>query len=251
MAERGRPSASSGNAYHDIRVVHWLIYLLEDASLTSVAVETLDAIDDLVIRRSNGTVRYEQVKERTSGGTWTARRLTEDGVIDQIVRQYQNDPNGEFVFYTASVASDFREVAERARNAFTNYPCDESGRQAALAEWNQRLQGKRRFVNQILHGIATDNGRQTITHRGLHSVLARVQVLDASGTLQQHRERAVQRLRPLVEDPERALQTLELLAQDAAIRRGILTRPKVEAAVHRDGCGPRAAAFALYIDQSS
>ena len=251
MAERGRPSASSGNAYHDIRVAHWLIDLLEDASLTSVAVETLDAIDDLVIRRSDGKVRYEQVKERTSRGTWTAKRLTKDGVIDQFVRQHQNDPNGEFVFYTASVASDFREVAERARNAFANYPCDESGRQAALAEWNQRLQGKRRFVNQILHGIAADNGRQTITHRDLHSVLARVYVLDASGTLQQHRERAVKRLRLLVEDPERALQTLEQVAHDAAIRRGILTRPNVEAALLRDGCGPRFAAFALNIDQTT
>lgn len=79
MAERGRPAASEGNAYHDVRVALCLIDLLEDASFRSVAVETLDETDDLVVRRFDGRVRYEQVKERAPRGTWTAQSLIKEG----------------------------------------------------------------------------------------------------------------------------------------------------------------------------
>lgn len=112
MPEKGRPSASSGNTYHDVRVAHCLIDLLEDSSILTVAVETLDATDDLVVRGSDGTVRYEQVKERAPHGSWTALNLLREGVLDQFIRQYQVNPHGEFVLFTGSDASAFREVTE-------------------------------------------------------------------------------------------------------------------------------------------
>lgn len=177
MPEKGRPAASSGNAYHDVRVASCLIDLLEDVSVTSVGVETLDAIDDLVIQRSDGPTRYEQVKERAPSGAWTAQRLTDQGVLQQLLHQHRANPNGEFVFFTGSDASDFREVVERARNASANHPTDEPGRQAALAEWQRRLEGRRRFVDQILSRITAPDDQDIITWHDLHAVLARVHVL--------------------------------------------------------------------------
>ena len=248
MPEKGRPAASSGNAYHDVRVAFCLIDLLEDVSVTSVAVETLDAIDDLVVQRSDGPVRYEQVKERAPGGSWTAQRLSDEGVLGQFVRQHRLDPSGELVLFTGSDASDFREVVERARNASVNHPTDELGRQAALAEWKQRLKGRRSFVDQILSRIATEARQHTVSWHDLHEVLACVQVLDAQGTITQLRERSVQRLRLLVDDPVRALETLERLARDAAIRRRVIRRCEVETALQEGGSGPRLAGFVLTID---
>ena len=248
MPEKGRPAASSGNAYHDVRVAFCLIDLLEDVSVTSVAVETLDAIDDLVVQRSDGPVRYEQVKERAPGGSWTAQRLSDEGVLGQFVRQHRLDPSGELVLFTGSDASDFREVVERARNASANHPTDELGRQAALAEWKQRLKGRRSFVDQILSRIATEARQHTVSWHDLHEVLACVQVLDAQGTITQLRERSVQRLRLLVDDPVRALETLERLARDAAIRRRVIRRCEVETALQEGGSGPRLAGFVLTID---
>ena len=148
MPERGRPSASSGNAYHDVRVTHWLIDLLEDESFTSVGVETLDAIDDIVVRRQDGTARYEQVKERAPSGNWTVQRLSSEGILGQFVRQHRVTPESELVLYTGSSAEDFREVAERARNASANHPSDESGWLAAVAEWQQRLEGRWNLRNR-------------------------------------------------------------------------------------------------------
>ena len=252
MAERGRPSASSGNAYHDIRVTHCLIDLLEDASFTSVAVETLDATDDLVVRRSDETVRYEQVKERAPRGSWTALRLIDEGILDQFIRQYRADPNSDLVFYTGSVASDFREVVERARNASANHPRDELGRQAADTEWSRRLtKGQHSFVDRLLLRTAKTKDHQTLTRQDLHAVLARVQVLDASGTTEQLRERGTQRLRLLVDHPTPALQTLERLARDAAIRRGVITRGEVETALSQEGAGLRHAALSFTIDEQA
>ena len=248
MPEKGRPAASSGNAYHDVRVAFCLIDLLEDVSVTSVAVETLDAIDDLVVQRSDGPVRYEQVKERAPGGSWTAQRLSDEGVLGQFVRQHRLDPSGELVLFTGSDASDFREVVERARNASANHPTDELGRQAALAEWKQRLKGRRSFVDQILSRIATEARQHTVWWHDLHEVLACVQVLDAQGTITQLRERSVQRLRLLVDDPVRALETLERLARDAAIHRRVIRRCEVETALQEGGSGPRLAGFVLTID---
>ena len=180
MPERGRPAASSGNAYHDVRVAICLIDLLDSVTVTSVAVETLDEIDDVVVQCSDGTTRYEQVKERAPSGRWTAQRLIDEGVLRQFLRQHRVDPNGEFVLFTGSDASDFREVVERARNASTNHPNDEPGRQAASAEWQRRLAGRRSFVDQILSRIPTvdgEHGEHTVTWQDLHAVLARVQVL--------------------------------------------------------------------------
>ena len=248
MPERGRPAASLGNAYQDVRVASCLIDLLEDATVTSVAVETLDAMDDLVVRRSNAPARYEQVKERAPNGSWTARRLIDEGVLEQILRQHRADACGELVFYTGSDSSDFREVVERARNASANYPSDGQGRQAALAEWQQRLAGRRRFVEQILSRIRPEDGQHPVTWIDLLAVLARVWVLDAQGTLDQLRERNVQRLRLLVDDPARAQDSLEGLARDAAIRRGVIRERDVEIALERDGAGPRVATFAPAID---
>ena len=248
MAETGRPSASSGNAYHDVRVAHCLIDLLEDPLFASVAVETADATDDLVVRRSDGTARYEQVKERAPGSSWTAPQLVNQDILGQFIRQYEAAPNCEFVLFTASDASKFREVVERARNASTNHPCDKLGREAALVEWRQRLKGLHTFVDQILTGIAKHNGQDTLTWQDLHAILACVKVLDVSGTTDQLRTRGAQRLRPLVDDPARAFQTLERLACNAAIRRGVLTRGDVEAALSQDGSGLRLTALSLMID---
>ena len=248
MAERGRPSASSGNAYHDIRVAHCLVDLLEDESFTSVAVETLNPTDDLVVRQSDGRSRYEQVKERAPRGNWTALRLTSECILDQFIRQYRTDPNCELVFFTGSDASNFREVTERARNASTNHPYDTSGRAAAVVEWSERLKGLRSFVDEILCQIAKNNGREILSLQDLHAVLACVKVLDTSGTKEQLRERGAQRLRPLVDHPTRAFETLVRLAADAAIRRGVLTRGDVEKALSQDGSGLRHAALSFAID---
>ena len=251
MAEKGRPSANSGNAYHDVRVAHCLIDLLEDPLFASVAVETADATDDLVVRRLDGTARYEQVKERAPGVSWTAPRLVSQGILAQFIRQYEIDPNGEFVLFTASDASKFREVAERARNAFNNHPCDEPGREAALAEWCQRLKGLSSFVDQILTHIAKDHGQGALTWKELNAILACVTVLDASGTTDQLRTRGTERLKQLVEDPARAFQTLERLARNAAISRSVLTRSDVERALNQDGTGLRHAALSLMIDSQA
>ena len=249
MAERGRPSASSGNAYHDTRVAHCLINLLEDASFTSVAVETFDATDDLVVRRSDGKNRYEQVKERAPRGKWTALRLTSEFILDQFIQQYRSDPSCELVFFTGSDASEFREVTERARNASTNHSYDVAGRATAVAEWRSRLnKDLRRFVDKILFQITKDNDGELLSLQDLHAVLACVTVLDTSGTTEQLRNRGVQRLRNLVGNPTRAFQTLERLACDAAIRRGVLTRRDVETALGQDGSGLRHAALSLAID---
>ena len=199
MAERGRPSASS--AYHDTRVAHCLINLLEDASFTSVAVETLDATDDLVVRRSYGKNRHEQVKERAPRGKWTALRLTSEFILDQFIQQYRSDPSCELVFFTGSDASEFREVTERARNASTNHSYDAAGRATAVAEWSSRLnKDLRRFVDKIRFQITKDNGGELLSLQDLHAVLACVTVLDTSGTTEQLRNRGVQRLRNLVDN---------------------------------------------------
>ena len=251
MPERGRPAASSGNAYQDVRAASCLIDLLEDVSVTSVAVETLDEIDDLVVRRVGRAARYEQVKERAPGGRWTAQRLNDQGVLRQFLRQHRVEPSGEFVLFTGSDASDLREVVDRARNAYGNHPHDEPGRQAALTEWKRRLKGRCRFVDQLLSRIPTEGRQHTLTWQDLQELLARVRVLDAQGTIDQLRERNVQRLRPLVTDPPRAFNTLERLARDAAICRGVIGRSDVEASLTRDGSGPHFAAFALSIDESA
>ena len=248
MAEKGRPSASSGNAYHDVRVAHCLIDLLEDPLFVSVAVETADATDDLVVRRSDGSARYEQVKERAPGASWTAPQLVNQEILGQFIRQYKADPNGEFVLYTASDARKFREIVERARNASENHPSDERGRQAALVEWRQRMKGLSSFVDQILTRIAKNTGQDTLTWKDLNAILACVTVSDASGTTVQLRTRGKERLRPLVDDPTRAFQTLERLARNAAISRSVLTRRDVETALRQDGSGLRHAALPLMID---
>ena len=252
MPEKGRPAASSGNAYQDVRVATCLIDLLEDVSVTSVAVETLDEIDDLVVRRAGRAVRYEQVKERApSSGRWTAQRLSDEGVLRQFLRQHRVEPSGELVLFTGSDASDLREVVDRARNASGNHSNDELGRQAALTEWKRRLEGRHRFVEQILSRIATEDRQHTMTWQDLHQLLARVRVLDAQGTIDQLREREVQRLRHLVDDPTRAFNTLEQMAREAAICRGVIGRPDVEASLTRDGSGPRLAAFTLSINEGA
>ena len=248
MAEKGRPSASSGNAYHDVRVAHCLIDLLEDPLFVSVAVETDDATDDLVVRRSDGTTRYEQVKERAPGTSWTALQLVNQGILGQFIRQHKADPNGAFVLYTASDARKFREVAERARNASENHPNDEQGRQAALVEWRQRLKGLTKFVDQILTRIEKNTGQDTLTWKDLNATFSCVTVSDASGTTDQLRTRGKERLRLLVDDPIRAFETLERLARDAAINRSVLNRRDVETALSQDGSGLQRAALPLMID---
>ena len=251
MPEKGRPAASSGNAYQDVRVASCLIDLLEDVSVRSVAVETLDEIDDLVVRRAGRAVRYEQVKERAPRGRWTAQRLSDEGVLRQFLRQHRVEPSGELVLFTGSDASDLREVVDRARYASGNHPNDELGPQAALSEWKRRLEGRHRFVEQILSRIATEDRQHTMTWQDLHELLARVRVLDAQGTIDQLREREVQRLRHLVDDPTRAFNTLEQMAREAAICRGVIGRPDVEASLTRDGSGPRLAAFTLSINEGA
>ena len=252
MPERGRPSASSGNAYHDVRVAHWLICLLEDASLTSIAVEAIDAsIDDIVIQRTGAPARYEQVKERAPDGNWTAQRLSSEGILRQLIAQHRLTPDSKLVMFTGSSASAFREVVERARNAYLNHSTDTSGREAALSEWKQRLKARRSFVNQIVCLLQTGKDHQTITLQELQGVLACVEVLDAAGTLAQLRERNIERLRQLVDDPVRASQTLERMACEAAIHRSVMGRAEVEAALKEDGSGPRFAVFTLSVDSEA
>jgi hypothetical protein len=232
-----------------VRVAHCLIDLLVDSSVVAVGVETLDATDDLVVRRSDGTARYEQVKERAPRGNWTAAKLVSEGVLEQFIQQHQIDPTGELVLYTASDASAFREVAERGRNASENHPLDKSGRQSARLEWERRLGvGDRNSVQQMVRRTQSRPGRSTFTHGALFDVLARVRVWDASGSIDHLRERAVERLKLLVDDPKQALVALEGLARDAAIRRGVIRRPEVETALEHEGAGPRFGVFALAVD---
>ena len=94
-------------------------------------------------------------------------------------------------------------------------------------------------MDRILAGITEKTGYQAFTGVALFEVLARVQVLDASGTTDQLRDRASQRLEQLVDDPACALQALEKLARAAAIHRGVIRRREVEAALEREGAGPR------------
>ena len=87
-----------------------------------------------------------------------------------------------------------------------------------------------------------------MTLQELFAVLANVQVLDASGTIEQLRERNVRRLRPLVDEADRAEQTLERMAREAAISRRVIRQPQVVKALEQDGAGPRLARFALSVD---
>ena len=249
MPEIGRPSASSGNAYQDVRVASRLIDLLTNARLISVAVETLDETDDLVVQCAGGRVWYEQVKERAPGGRWTARRLCDEEILRQFVQQHRINANCDLALFTGSDASDFREVTERARNASANHSSDERARQSALAEWERRL-GRRHgaFVDQILRRMVAEGSCQPVTRPELFEILVCVRVLDASGTINQLRERCVERLQSLVDDPNRALVTLEGLAREAAIRRRVIRRRELEIALEEDDTGPRFASFAISID---
>ena len=249
MPERGRPSAGSGNAYQDVRAASYVLDLLTSARFTSVAVETLDETDDLVVQGADGRVTYEQVKERAPGGGWTARRLCEGGILRQFVHQYRVDANCELVLFTGSDASVFREVTKRARNASANHSPDERGRQSAQNEWKRRLSRRHNtFVEELLRRMVGDGGSRAVTPEELFEVLASVRVLDASGTIDQLRERCVERLQLLVDDPNRAMVTLEGLAREAAIDRAIIGRRELENALEEDGTGPRFADFAIRID---
>ena len=104
------------------------------------------------------------------------------------------------------------------------------------------------FGDEILCRTANNNGGEILSRQDLQAILACVRVLDTSGTKEQLRERGAQRLRPLVDHPTRAFETLERLATDAAIRRGVLTRREVEAALGEDGSGLRTAALSFTID---
>ncbi len=67
----------------------------------------ISSVFPLIVSRSN------QVKERAPHGSWTAQTLIKEGVLGQFIRQNRIDPDGELVLYTASDASDFREVSRR------------------------------------------------------------------------------------------------------------------------------------------
>ena len=248
MPERGRPSTSSGNAYHDVRVAGYLIDLIRDPSIASVGVETCDSVDDIVVNRTDQPTIYEQVKETApGGGTWTALRLVAEGVLGQFVHQHQDDPDGELIFFTGAVASTFREVAERARHTFSNHQLD-SGREAALAEWERRSGHLWRFVEHVVDRLSSRVGCQGVTLQELYEVFVCVRVLDSSATITELRNRCVERLRDFTDHPNRALQTLERMARNAAIQRGIIRQHHVETALLEDGASPHRHLLAVEID---
>jgi hypothetical protein len=108
--------------------------------MLSVAVEAFDPTDDVVVRDAQSPTRYEQVKERAPrGGNWTAANLVDEGITDQFIRQHAADATGIIGLFTASNASEFRQVSERARNARSNHSSDGSGVVASEAEWWRKL----------------------------------------------------------------------------------------------------------------
>ena len=245
MPERGRPAASSGNAYHDVRVAICLIDLLDSVTVTSVAVETLDEIDDVVVQCSDGTTRYEQVKQRAPSGRWTAQRLTRAS-SDSFFASIELIPTAS----SSCLPDLMRPTFVKSWNAHgTRPPIIPTTRQVAKPPQPNGNGASRvgavsstRFSSRI-PTVDGEHGEHTVTWQDLHAVLARVQVLDAQGTIDQLRDRSAQRLRPLVDDPARALDTLERLARNAATRRSVIQRSDVETALTGDGSGPRFEAF--------
>ena len=103
-------------------------------------------------------------------------------------------------------------------------------------------------MEQVVDRLPSEFGCQGITLQELYEVFVCVRVLDSSGRITDLRNRCVERLRDFTDHPDRALQTLERMARDAAIQRGIIRQLQVETALLEDGAGPHRHLLAVEID---
>jgi hypothetical protein len=218
MPEPGRPAAESGNIYHDVTTVHRVIDMVQSTGILDVQPESLDLVDDLRVDFANGTTDFCQVKKESPGSEWTAATLHTEGVLGAFLEQSRRQPASTLRFVTAGNARLLREASERARDARAN----QGDLAAGVAEWEQRLSGR---LNKF---VAAIERRLSIERIELFSLLSTITVDDNQGTLNQRRERAIERLAALVDDPRDALVHLERFARESALERRKITA----AAVH-------------------
>jgi hypothetical protein len=139
MPELGRPAASEGNAYHDVTTALRIVEMIRNGDIEYVWPEAVAPVDDIHVAFADGRDRFEQVKERSPGLSWTVAALFSEGIFGQFYRQLAQDPGSGLVLVTGSDASDLLDLTERARSALENASGDE--RRAAV-EWRARLGAK-------------------------------------------------------------------------------------------------------------
>jgi hypothetical protein len=220
--------------------------MLEGSDIAAVGVETLDAVDDVVITMTDGSKRYEQVKQTSPGPQWTASSLAGQKVAPSFVAQFRRDPRSDLALVTGSDATALREVADRARSAKSNHGADVP---AARAEWLARIVAYQGFVQTLLNAIRRRDS--SVSDEELFQVLAQVRVADSHGTVEQNRDLAKQRLRLLVGDPQVGLDALEGLVRRSSISRAVIRRADVELALDQGGARPIVGRFSLHVDAAS
>jgi len=242
MPERGRPTADSGNAYHDVTVVIRMVELIRDPRIVDVTPEAAAPTDDIRTRLAGGPARYEQVKERAPGTTWSASALVGQKVLRQFLRQQDHDREARLNFVTGSDAGLLREISDRARSAAANYPEDAV---RGEAEWWDRLsEEQRRFCRTVCRMLSISQDR-------LFFLASAITVEDNQGLLTQRREGAATSLALLVSDGREAEWALERLARTRAIERRAIRRSDVEETLAEAGLQIHFGHWAFAIDHDA
>lgn len=239
MPEAGRPAASAGNAYHDVTTALRLVEMLRDGRIEYVWPEAVEPVDDIKIGYSDGSGRFEQVKEHAPGRSWSPAALFSEGVLGQFVEQHAADASSQLVLVTASDAREMQELATRADSALRNNPGDSGG---ALREWRARLTDE-------LRDVAADLRKRTqLSDAPLLELLAVVRIEDNQGRIDQRRANLATRLHGLVTYTSLGAKALEDLARETSIRRDKLRRTDVEKALTDGQAEPLKSAWALHVD---
>jgi hypothetical protein len=239
MPEAGRPAASAGNAYHDVTTALRLVEMLRDSRIEYVWPEAVEPVDDIKISYSDGSGRFEQVKEHAPGKSWSPAALFSEGVLGQFLEQHATDSRSQLVLVTASDAREMQELATRAESALHNNPGDPG---EALREWFARLTAELRDV------VAHICERTKLSSSALLGLLAVIRIEDNQGRIDQRRANLATRLHGLVTHPGLGAKALEDLAREASIRRDKLRRIDVEEALTDGQAEPLKSAWALHVD---
>ncbi len=241
MPELGRPTASAGNAYHDVTTALRLVEMVQDGQIEYVWPEAVAPVDDIKVAFVSSE-RFEQVKEHAPASSWTAAGLQSEGILDQFARQHALAPEAQLVLVTASDARNIRELTTRAASALRNSPGNPA---EAVAEWRSRLSAE-------LDAVASDIGaRLGKSDEDTIVLLATVVVQDNQGSLDQRRDQLNSALNGLVKDVARGATALEDLARDCGMRRDKIRRSDVRHALAEAEAGPLTGAWAAHVDLES
>ena len=151
MTEKGGPTAQAGIRYQDRVAALHLGRMIDPRERprrdrpVEVRVESLDDVDDFVVRYDDGSHRYVQVKLtlRHGGETWKSLWLA---LHRQLARGLSPDDRLELVLGEPStLASNLKELARRTDGADTE-------------EWRRRLNDKQRAIaSSIADAIGEDH----------------------------------------------------------------------------------------------